>query len=240
MLYGKHLGFRGGFERKLADGDPKAVSLRDAVAAVQDDAEGWMRVGAVWRFFDATSEANSITLFEPGTERPLHSFQFPRQLRPDGLCLADYVLPAGTTGRDSVALFVVGAGEGVLERAALARSNGEYLRSHVLSALALETAEAAAEWLHRRLRQSWGIPDPPELSLKDLLAARYRGKRYSFGYPACPDLDDQAALFALLQPADIGVRLTDGMMMDPEASVSAIVFHHPDCSYFSAAGVVER
>jgi 5-methyltetrahydrofolate--homocysteine methyltransferase len=240
LLYGKHLGFRGGFERKLADGDPKAVSLHRIVAAVQDEAEHWMRVGAVWRFFDATAEGNAVTLYERGSNEPLHTFDFPRQPRPDGLCLADYVLPPSGGVRDSVALFVVGAGDGVLERAALARSNGEYLRSHALSALALETAEAAAEWLHSRLRRAWGIPDPARLELKDLFAARYRGKRYSFGYPACPDLDDQAALFELLRPSDIGVRLTDGMMMDPEASVSAIVFHHPDCSYFSATGVVER
>jgi 5-methyltetrahydrofolate--homocysteine methyltransferase len=82
----------------------------------------------------------------------------------------------------------------------------------------------------------WGFPDPVRLSMKDRFAARYRGKRYSFGYPACPDLDDQAAIFDLLRPEEIGVRLTDGMMMDPEASVSAIVFHHPDCRYFSATG----
>jgi 5-methyltetrahydrofolate--homocysteine methyltransferase len=124
----------------------------------------------------------------------------------------------------------------VRERAELAKSNGEYLRSHALQALALETAEAAAEWLHRRIRADWGIPDPPGLEPLDLFKARYRGKRYSPGYPACPDLDDQEAIFRLLEPSAIGVELTDGMMMDPEASVSAIVFHHPDCSYFSVAG----
>jgi 5-methyltetrahydrofolate--homocysteine methyltransferase len=134
-------------------------------------------------------------------------------------------------------MFVVGAGEGVRERAQIAASNGEYLLSRALQALAIETAEAAAEWLHRRLRERWGFPDPPELDMKDRFAARYRGKRYSSGYPACPELDDQAAIWSLLQPEEIGVRLTEGMMMDPEASVSAIVFHHPDCSYFSATGI---
>ena len=123
------------------------------------------------------------------------------------------------------------------ERAEQAKTNGEYLRSHALQALALETAEAAAEWLHRRIRDAWGIADDPDLSTKDLFKARYRGNRYSPGYPACPDLDDQQAIFDLLQPTDIGVHLTEGMMMDPEASVSAIVFHHPDCTYFSATGV---
>jgi 5-methyltetrahydrofolate--homocysteine methyltransferase len=74
------------------------------------------------------------------------------------------------------------------------------------------------------------------MTMRDRFAARYRGKRFSFGYPACPDLDDQAALWRLLHPEEIGITLTDGMMMEPEASVSALVFHHPDARYFSAAG----
>jgi len=100
-------------------------------------------------------------------------------------------------------------------------------------ALALETAEAAAEWLHARLRAAWGFPDPPNLARQALFQARYRGKRYSFGYPACPDLESQTELFRLLHPEDIGVELTEGFMMEPEASVSALVFHHPDATYFS-------
>ena len=146
------------------------------------------------------SDGNALQLFEPGGAEPVHTFDFPRQPRADGLCLADYVLPAADGVRDSVALFVVGAGEGVRERAERRKANGEYLRSHALQALALETAEAAAEWLHRRLRADWGFPDPPSSRPCDRFEARYRGKRYCFGYPACPDLDDQAALFELLQP----------------------------------------
>jgi 5-methyltetrahydrofolate--homocysteine methyltransferase len=237
MLYGKHMGLRGGFEKKLAEDDDKAVQLQQTIAKLQDEAAGWMRVGAVWRFYEASSDGNTLTLHEPGSNDALHTFTFPRQPKTDGLCLADYVLPPTGEARDSVCLFVVGAGEGVRERAELAKANGEYLRSHALQALALETAEAAAEWLHRRIREAWGIADDPDLITKDLFKARYRGKRYSPGYPACPDLDDQQAIFDLLHPAEIGVHLTEGMMMDPEASVSAIVFHHPDCTYFSATGV---
>src|SRR5207244_10563291 len=103
-------------------------------------------------------------------------------------------------------------------------------------ALALEAAEGAAEWVHARLREGWGFADPPETPRKQLFQARYRGKRYSFGYPACPDLEQQAPLFDLLRPQDIGVELTEGFMMEPEASVSALVFHHPDATYFSAGG----
>ena len=135
-----------------------------------------------------------------------------------------------------MALFVVGAGDGVRERSLVAKEAGEYLSSHAIQALAIETAEAAAEWLHAKLREAWDFPDPLEMTMKDRFAARYRGKRFSFGYPACPDLDDQAALFRLLRPEEIGVTLTDGMMMEPEASVSAMVFHHPDARYFSVKG----
>jgi 5-methyltetrahydrofolate--homocysteine methyltransferase len=120
----------------------------------------------------------------------------------------------------------------VQERVAGWREEGEYLRSHTFAALALETAEAAAELLHSRLRRGWGFPDPEELSIKDCFSARYRGKRYSFGYPACPDLAGQRQLFRVLAPGEIGVHLTEGDMMDPEASVSALVFHHPDARYF--------
>jgi 5-methyltetrahydrofolate--homocysteine methyltransferase len=102
-----------------------------------------------------------------------------------------------------------------------------------LQALALETAEGAAEWIHARMRALWGFADPPDLSKKEIFQAHYRGKRYSFGYPACPDLESQALLFSLLQPEEIGVELTEGFMMEPEASVSALVFSHPDASYFS-------
>ena len=112
------------------------------------------------------------------------------------------------------------------------KDQGEYLRSHGYAALALETAEAAAELVHRRLRAAWGFADPPDSGLRYRLAARYQGKRYSFGYPACPDLADQRQLFSVLAPREIGVELTDGDMMSPEASVSAIVLHHPDARYF--------
>jgi len=88
--------------------------------------------------------------------------------------------------------------------------------------------------LHSRLRTLWGFPDPPELSIGEKLKAHYRGIRVSFGYPACPNLADQASLFRLLEPEALGLTLTDGFMMDPEASVSALVFHHPAAKYFKA------
>ncbi len=146
--------------------------------------------------------------------------------------MSDYILPAADGARDHVALFVVTAGEGIRARSEEAKHAGHYFRSHALQSLAIETAEACAEWLHRRIREDWGFPDPPALTMQQRFISRYRGKRYSFGYPACPNLDDQAGIWKLLRPEEIGVQLTEGMMMDPEASVSALVFHHPDCTYF--------
>ncbi len=131
------------------------------------------------------------------------------------------------------------AGEGIRERSEEAKTAGRFFEAHALQALAIETAEGTAEWLHRRIREDWGFPDPPELTMRERFTARYRGKRYSFGYPACPNLEDQQGMWKLLQPDEIGVALTEGMMMDPEASVSALVFHHPDCTYFTAAIAAE-
>ena len=105
--------------------------------------------------------------------------------------------------------------------------------SHALQSVAIEAAEGYAEKLHRDLRTWWGFPDSPELTMNDRFKAKYRGLRVSFGYPACPDLADQEKLFRLLKPEEIGVRLTEGHMMDPEASVSALVFHHPQAEYFN-------
>ena len=132
-----------------------------------------------------------------------------------------------------MALFVTTAGEGVRERAGALKREGRFLLCHALQALALETAEAAAEWLHGKIRERWGFKDTPEMTMMDRFQARYRGKRYSFGYPACPDLFAQGLLFELLKPERIGVELTEGFMMDPEASVSAVVVHHPQARYFS-------
>jgi 5-methyltetrahydrofolate--homocysteine methyltransferase len=236
MLYGKHLGLRGSFARLLAEGDVKAEKLHRVIESIKDEVEQWMRVRAVWRFFEAEPHGEDIALFEMGSRKPIHTFAFERQARAGGRCLSDFVIPPSDGVRDSVALFVVGAGEGVRDRSTAAKEAGEYLRSHAIQALAIETAEAAAEWLHSHLRELWGFPDPPDLTMKDRFAARYRGKRFSFGYPACPNLDDQTAMWRLLNPQEIGIELSDGMMMDPEASVSALVFHHPEARYFSVSG----
>jgi 5-methyltetrahydrofolate--homocysteine methyltransferase len=239
MLYGRHLGFKGNFEKLLAQRDPKALDLFHQVEDVKTEAAKFMKVRAVWQFFEAERDGNDIQLFAPGGSAPIETFHFGRQAKSDGLALSDYVLDAKDGVRDHIALFVVTAGEGVSKHSEEAKAQGQFFKAHALQALGIETAEGAAEWLHRRLREEWGFPDSPTMTMQDRFTSRYRGKRYSFGYPACPNLEDQTKLFQLLKPEEIGVHLTEGFMMDPEASVSALVFHHPDCSYFSAAEETE-
>ena len=235
MLYGRHLGFKGNFEKLLADRDPKALELFHNVEEVKREAATFMKARAVWQFFEVERDANTLHLFTPGADSPIETFRFGRQAKSDGLCLSDYALDPQDGRRDHIVLFVVTAGEGVIQHSEEAKARGEYFKAHALQALGIETAEGCAEWLHRRIREDWGFPDPPTLTMHERFTSRYRGKRYSFGYPACPNLEDQTKLFRLLRPEDIGVHLTEGFMMEPEASVSALVFHHPDCAYFSAA-----
>jgi 5-methyltetrahydrofolate--homocysteine methyltransferase len=206
---------------------------------VKHEAAQFMRVKAVWQFFEAERDGNAIHLFAPGAPAPLHTFHFGRQRRDEGLCLSDYILDPEDGKRDHLAMFVVTAGAGIRDRAEEWKQAGQYFKSHGLQSLAIETAEGCAEWLHRRIREDWGFPDPPTMTMQERFTSRYRGKRYSFGYAACPNLDDQQGMWKLLRPEDIGVRLTEGMMMDPEASVSALVFHHPDCAYFTASEEIE-
>src|SRR4029077_5169205 len=192
---------------------------------VRNAAAEFMKIRAVWQFFEAESEGNALHLFAPGEKTPQHTFHFKRQRAGDFLCLSDYVLAPQNGQRDHVALFVVTAGERVRERSEKAKNDGYYFKSHGLQALAIESAEACAEWLHRRIREDWGFPDPPGLSMQDRFTSRYHGKRYSFGYGACANMDDQLGIWKLIHPEEIGVELTEGMMMEPEASVSALVFH---------------
>lgn len=250
MLYGRHLGVRGGSVRLLEKGakdlaarkeieakDPKALKIWDTVQEVKDEYRGTevMQPSAIYQFFKAASRDNQLLVFRPNEmKQPACIFDFPRQRKADGLCLADYTLPTEKgLPQDNVALFVVSVGRGVRQIAENLKNRGDYLKSHIVQALALESAEAYAELLHSQLRKTWGFADPPEMTLMERFQAKYRGKRYSFGYPACPRLDDQAGLWNLLSPTEIGVQLTDGFMMDPEASVSALVFHHPAATYFS-------
>ena len=242
MLYGRHLGFKGSLARNLESADVaelrasedgrKALEVRSVVDEIKAECEaGLMQARAVYQFFRAASDGNRLVLFAEDGNEACH-FDFPRQRREGLLCLADLVNPRGAT-EDSICMFVTTAGAGIRARAEELKHQGDYLKSHVLQALALETAEGYAELLHAQIRSLWGFPDGLQTTMLDRYKANYRGKRYSFGYPACPRLEDQEILFRVLRPEEIGVQLTDGCMMDPEASVSALAFHHPSAHYFS-------
>jgi len=249
MLFGRHLGVKGGTVRLLEkavhdpvarkevqESDAKAYGIWQAVQEVKEEFRGTeiMKPAAVYQFFKASSQGNRLNIYAKGDlMTPAVTFEFPRQRKEDGLCLADFAQPLQGAPTDTVAMFVVTAGKGVRQMAESLKNRGDYLKSHIVQALALESAEAYAEMLHSQLRKAWGYPDAPEMTMMERFQAKYRGKRYSFGYPACPKLDDQALLWKLLNPTEIGVQLTEGFMMDPEASVSALAFHHPAASYFS-------
>jgi 5-methyltetrahydrofolate--homocysteine methyltransferase len=233
MLFGKHLGVRGSVRRLLEAGDEKVAELKRRVEALEDAAvtRQWLKLAGVYRFFRACGRGDSVVILDPDG-RELASLPFMRQAKPPHACAADWVHPDPAAG-DTVAIFVVTAGIGVRAHALDLRAQGKLLDSVALQALALETAEATAEWLHRKLRELWGFPDPSKMTMEERFRARYRGIRLSFGYPACPDLEPQVDVFHLLQPQDIDIHLTEGFMMDPEASVSAVVFHHPDARYLA-------
>jgi 5-methyltetrahydrofolate--homocysteine methyltransferase len=236
MLLGHHLGLKGKVENLLADGNEKAVMLQGVVQSLMEEAKtnGWIKPAAVYQFFPAQSDGNRLYIFNPEQhDQVLETFDFPRQEVEPGLCLADYVRSVNDSKKDYVGMFAVTAGGGIRQVAEQLKNEGRFLESHALQALALESAEGYAELIHRQIRDRWGFPDTPDMTMKDRFAAKYQGQRFSFGYPACPDLEDQRKLFNLLKPEEIGINLTEGCMMEPEASVTAIVFSHPEARYFN-------
>ena len=236
MLFNHHLGFKGRFQEALDKGDSRAVELRKKVSEVEEAmlSRSDVTANATYKFFRAASEGDDLLILSPDGNRVLESFRFGRQSRRDRLCLSDYVLTRDSGRPDYVATFVTTIGPGVRALADRWKDEGNYLASHIIQVLALEGAEAFAELLHQRIRSMWGFPDPEDIAMKDLFQTGYRGRRYSFGYPACPRLEDQVQLWGLLEPDNgIGVQLTEGFMMEPEGSVSALVFHHPQAKYFN-------
>ena len=222
----------------MAEKDKTAQKLYNTVEAFKKEAiaNQWITAQGIYRFFPCQSRGDDIVIFDPADpDRILETFTFPRQPSGERLCLSDYCRDRESKEIDTLAMFALTSGEGVRLRSQEWKEDGEYLRSHILQSLAIETAEAFAEWLHKKIRAQWGFPDPPGLSPHDLFRKKYRGVRVSFGYPACPNMADQHKLFRLLEVTSrIGIELTEGDMMDPEASVSALVFHHPEARYFRA------
>ena len=236
MLYVRHLGFMGRFSEALEEGDASARELRGAVRRVEDMVleRPDITANGIFKFFPVQSDGPWVLVYAPDSTSVLERFYFGRDSRRSGLCLSDYILPVGSELMDYMALFVTTIGTGVRDLADQLKADGEFLNSHIVHALALESAEAFAERLHQQIRQMWGFGDSPEITYQDLFRTTYQGRRYSFGYPACPRLEDQEQLFRLLKVSEnLDVELTEGYMMDPESSVSGMVFHHPDAKYLN-------
>ncbi|HWO96231.1 MAG TPA: methionine synthase [Bacillus sp. (in: firmicutes)] len=236
MLLGHHLGVKGKISRLLKEKDERTLKVKEVVDELLQLAkrDRLIQPAALYQFFPVQSNGDDLIVYHP--EQPqtvLETFTFPRQAKEPFLCLSDYVRSVDSNEMDYVCLFSVTAGKGIRELAQDYKEKGDFLKSHALQALALETAEALAERVHQQIRDQWGFPDSPDFTMEQRLTAKYQGQRYSFGYPACPNLEDQEKLFKLIQPEKIGIQLTDGFMMEPEASVSAIVFAHPEARYFN-------
>ncbi|HEX7056454.1 MAG TPA: methionine synthase [Bacilli bacterium] len=236
MLMGHHLGVRGNVEELIAQKDPKALEIKAIIDELLNEAirNKIINPSGMYRFFPAQSQGNDIFVYDPDDHgKILKKFSFPRQQKAPYLCLADFLKSVESGVMDYVGFMNATAGHGIRQLAEEWKQKGDYLRSHALQALALETAEAFAERVHHIMRDVWGFPDPPDMTMKQRFGARYQGIRVSFGYPACPNIEDQRLLFDLMHPEDIGIELTDGFMMEPEASVSAMVFAHPQGQYFN-------
>lgn len=190
-----------------------------------------------WGYFNCYGEGNDLVLLDAGSGVELERFHFPRQSRDARLCLADFVKSRsqveGDGVPDVVGFQVVTIGREVTEYERKLFADGEFQKYLYVHGFGVETAEALAEFWHLQVRKEWGIAESEPETIKGLFGAKYRGSRYSFGYPACPNLEDQAKLFALLKPEEIGLNLTQEFMLEPEQSTSAIIFHHPEAKYFN-------
>jgi 5-methyltetrahydrofolate--homocysteine methyltransferase len=189
---------------------------------------------ATYGFFPASADGQTLTVYSEDGKSVLQSFTFPRQTFGDYLCLSDYVEPA-TNGQpvDYIGMMAVTVGPKVTDACNELRAANKYQDYLFLHGLGVESAEAFAEYFHKQMRAEWGIGDSDSTEIRKLFKGHYRGRRYAFGYPACPRLEDQTGLFALIDPPQVGITLTEQFLLEPEQSTTAIVFHHPKAKYFN-------
>jgi 5-methyltetrahydrofolate--homocysteine methyltransferase len=208
-------------------------------------ATGLFEPKVVYGYFPAQGDGNDIVVYEPyegahtGPAAPtselkeLLRFTFPRQREGRRLCISDFFARKNSGVMDVLGLSLVTIGDKASLETQRLFEGGEYTRYLYMHGLSVETAEALAEYLHKKMREELGIQAEDSPHIRDLFHQKYRGSRYSFGYPACPNLEDQTKLFALLKPEEnVGVKLTSGFLLEPEQSTSAIVVHHPAAKYF--------
>lgn len=187
----------------------------------------------VYGYFYAQSDKNDLIIYHQDQKTPRLRFHFPRQPAKKRWCLADFFHPVESGKMDVVAMQCVTAGPqmALYEKQLFAQGDfTEYLYMH---GIGVQIAEALAEMWHKRVRQEWGIAGRDGPTMRDIFACHFQGCRYSFGYPACPDLQDEEKLFSLLDPSRIGCTLSENWMIQPEQSTSALIVHHPDARYFN-------
>ena len=226
-------GNRGEYESMVEnEGRPQLRALLNEVQS-----KGWLNAAVVYGYFPCVSEDNDlIILHHEGPEKGLERlrFTFPRQSRDRRLCISDFFAAKGSGKIDVVAFHVVTMGAEVSKASAelfAANHYREYLELHGLS---VQLTEALAEHWHARIREEMAVIGLDAPDLQGILDQGYRGSRYSFGYPACPDLEQQVQLCELLEPSRIGVELSEEFQLHPEQSTSAIIVHHPEAKYFNA------
>jgi len=212
---------------------------RPQLRALLNDAQsnGWLNAAVVYGYFPCYSEGNDLVILhhegpDKGKERT--RFTFPRQSRDRRLCLSDFFRSKESGEIDTVAFHIVTMGQSVSEATGklfAANNYREYLELHGLS---VQLTEALAEHWHARTREELGFKQEDGSDIAEILDQGYRGSRYSFGYPACPDLEQQVQLCELLEPERIGVNLSEEFQLHPEQSTSAIIVHHPEAKYFNA------
>ena len=235
MLLQFHWGFKKAGRSRAAFAEWAKKEIRPIVnrLAQQCADEDIVVPRAVYGYWKAAGEGNDLVLFEPDGESELARFTLPRQRRADGICIADFVRDIDAGERDVVALQLVTVGARASEVAL------EWFREHryqdylYLHGFSVEMAEAMAEYVHKRVRAELGFAHEDARDVAKLLKQGYRGARYSFGYPACPNLSDQRALLALLGAERIAVTMNEDDELEPEQSTSAIVLHHPQAKYFT-------
>lgn len=229
--------WRGQWQFKKHDGmsNPEfSAWLEENVAPIQTRIErelaSVVKPAVKWGYFWCRSEGNDLIILQEDGKSERLRFSFPRQKDGKRLCLADYFR---SDRPDVVGFHVVTVGSGVALREKELFAQGDYQDYLYTHGFGVEAAEALAEYWHQVIRHEMGIDDQEPSDKKLLFSAKYHGSRFSFGYPACPNLEDQTKLFELLQPQDIGLELSEEFMLVPEQSTSAIIVHHPEAKYFS-------
>jgi 5-methyltetrahydrofolate--homocysteine methyltransferase len=188
----------------------------------------------VYGYYPVQSEGNDLLIFDPEDhDREIERFSFPRQEGRKNLCIADFFRSTDSGEKDVLGMSCVTMGQPVSELARKLFEGDQYSDYLYIHGMGVESAEGLAEMWHKHMRQELGIGNEDSPKIRDLFTQKYRGSRYSFGYPACPDMSDQEILWRLLEPGRIGCELTENWQIDPEQSTSAIIVHHPEAKYFN-------